>query len=188
MRREPARVLMPGRDRDCMRVTVDRDVVLEPNVKSLEVFAHQHEVDVVVTAARISACRSQVGVELELLAQPHIDRAESAADRRQRTLERQLVRRMLSSSAGGSGSPCFCAAATPLLRLPRKRLAERIENLDDSGGDLGSDSIPGNQGRNDRLLRARCRHLPRHRFDVPRRFGETVANAELRSKRDPGSA
>ena len=52
-----------------MRVTVDRDVVLESDVKPFEVFAHKHDVDVVISpAGNQRACWTQVRVELELFA------------------------------------------------------------------------------------------------------------------------
>jgi len=62
-----------GGHRHRMRVVVDADVVLVADVQTLEVLAHDHEVDVVEAAAwNQRARRTQVGVELELLAQSHV--------------------------------------------------------------------------------------------------------------------
>ena len=52
MRRDARPGVDAGRDRDGVRVVADRDVVLEADVQPLEVLADQHDVDVLVAAAR----------------------------------------------------------------------------------------------------------------------------------------
>ncbi len=79
-------------DGDRMGIAVDRDVVFETDIQALEVLAHHDQIDVVVASARDQRLgRPHIGVELELLPQTHVRRAETPADRGfQRTLERQL--------------------------------------------------------------------------------------------------
>ena len=83
--RDPARSrprVDAGGDSHRVRVVADRDVVLEGDVETFQVLADQHEVDVLEAPARHQRVRgAQVGVELEFLAQPHVDGAEAAADR-----------------------------------------------------------------------------------------------------------
>ena len=69
-----------GGHRDGVRIVVDLDVVLVPDVQALEILAHHHQIDVVEAAAgNQRARRAQVGVQLELLAQAHVRGAIAAA-------------------------------------------------------------------------------------------------------------
>ena len=107
MRSAPARVLTPEAMRDGMRIVANRDVVLEAHVEAFEILADQHEVDVLVAPAGHQRARgAHVGVELEFLAQAHVDRAEAAADRRgERALEREPRAADAVERIRGSGSP-----------------------------------------------------------------------------------
>ena len=147
-----------------MRVAVDRDVVLEADVEALEVLAHQHEVDVVVASAgNERARRAHVGVELELLAQPHVDRPEAAADRRgERSLEREPrapdaveQRRRQRIAASLRSPPCRPAGCPSRTARP-----QRVEDLDDRGGDLGADAVAGNERGRDLPALSSHVHLP----------------------------
>src|SRR5258706_36391 len=69
-----------GGERHRVRIVADRDVVLEAHVQALEVLAHEDEVDLLVAPARDQrARRTQVGIEVELLAQAHVRGAKAAA-------------------------------------------------------------------------------------------------------------
>ena len=60
------------------------DLVLEAGVKALRVFANDDEVDAGIPGRNMGQVldRTEVGVELELLAQGNVDTGEAAADRR----------------------------------------------------------------------------------------------------------
>ena len=98
-----------GRNGHRVRVVADRDVVLERDVKSLQVLAYHDEVDVLIASAgHQGPGRAKVGVKLEFLAQPHVHRAEAAADRSgQRPFQREP------------------GAADAVQRRRRKRVGER---------------------------------------------------------------
>ena len=69
-------------------------LVLDARVEVLGVLADDDDVDVLVPRAdaRVRLARAQAGVELELVAKRHVDRAEAGADRRRdRALERDAV-------------------------------------------------------------------------------------------------
>ena len=59
------------------------DLVLDPRVQPLGVLAHDHEVDVLDSASRRPAGshRPEARVEVERVAQAHVDALESLADR-----------------------------------------------------------------------------------------------------------
>ena len=86
-----ARVHAAGH-RDRVRVIADLDVVLVADVQPLEILAHHHQIDVVEAAARNErARRTQVRVQLELLAQAHVRGAIAAArGRLERSLEGEV--------------------------------------------------------------------------------------------------
>jgi hypothetical protein len=65
--------------------------VFEGDIKTAEIFSHQHDVDIVESSSGDHAAnRTHIGVKPEFLAQTNIDRSKPAADRRcQRTLQRQ---------------------------------------------------------------------------------------------------
>ncbi len=76
-----------ARDRDGVRIVADLNVVLVPDVQSLEILAHHHQIDVVeASAGNERARRAQVRVELELLAQAHVRGAIAAARGRLQTV------------------------------------------------------------------------------------------------------
>ena len=143
-----ARVHARG-DRHRLRIVVDRDEVLECDVEAFEVLADQHEVDLVVAAREQRACGADVRVELELLAQADVDRAETASDRRgQRPLERKAGAANAFERRGGEwvarGGNRRHAG---LLRFPRERRAECFEDALRHGDDLGADAIAGDERR-----------------------------------------
>ena len=74
-----------------VRIAVDGNEMLVAHVEAFIVLAHQHQINVVIAATGDDGLtRTQIGVELELLAQLHINRSVATADWRfQRTLEGQ---------------------------------------------------------------------------------------------------
>ena len=103
---------------DRVRVVVDLDVMLVADVQALEVLAHHHQVDIVEAAAgNQRACRAQVRVQLELLAQPHVRGAIAAAGG---SLERSFQRETRPADARDG--------------LRRKRIARGLHALE--AGDL----------------------------------------------------
>ena len=79
-----------GDDLDALR-RVRADAMLDARVQVLGVLAHDDQIDVLV--ARLNALhrasRAEVGIQVERLAQGHVDGAEALADRRRdRALER----------------------------------------------------------------------------------------------------
>ena len=131
-----------------LRIVADADVVLEARVEALGVLADQDDVDVVVaTAGNDVAPRPHVGVEVEGLAERDVDRAIPFADRRlERTLEREVRaldrlerlvrhRRALLGDAGRAGD----------LSIPVEVGAGGVEDRERCFGDVGTDSVTGNQ-------------------------------------------
>jgi hypothetical protein len=141
-------------DRDGLVVVADRDVVLEGHVQPFQVFPDQHEVDVLVAAARDHrAGRADIGVQLEFLPQPDVDRAKAAADRGgERAFERQLgapdagqrVGRQRIAAGGDAGQAA-------LLDVPGERAAKGGEDRHQGVDDLGADAVAGDEGRGNRL-------------------------------------
>ena len=102
---------------DGVRVVVDLDVVLVPDVQAFEVFAHDHQIDLVEAAARDQSARgAQVGVQLEFFPQSHIGGAVSAAGR---GFERALQ--------------CQTRAADAVDGLGRQRIAGCLDSLEARG-------------------------------------------------------
>jgi hypothetical protein len=107
---------------------------------------HHHQVDVLEAAAGNDGLRrTQVGVELELLAQAHVGGTIAAAGRGfQRSLERQPV----LADAVDAGLRQRIAAGGDAgqardLGFPLERRAERVEHLDRRSGDFGADAVSG---------------------------------------------
>ena len=91
----------------------DHDV-LEAAVEVLGVLAHDDQVDLLEAGgdARQRAQRAQVGVEVELLAELHVDRLEALAHLGgDRALSATQLRRIDSRTSGGSGLPYFSSAS-----------------------------------------------------------------------------
>jgi hypothetical protein len=130
-------------------VVVDLNEVLVTDVQTLEILAHDHEIDIVEAAAGDEGtCRTQIRVQLEFLAQTHVRGAIAAAGRRlqgsfqceSRAADaRDRDRRQRIARALDSLEACH-------LRVPFERRAERVENLERGVYDLGSDPIAGDQG------------------------------------------
>jgi hypothetical protein len=137
-----------GGHRHSVRVVVDLHVVLVADVEAFQVLAHDHEVDVVVAAARNEgACRAQIRVELERLAQAHVRRTVAAAGRR---LERALQRKARAANAVEHGrgqrvAGLLHAGQARDLAVPLEGGAERVEREQRGVDDLGTDAVAGNQ-------------------------------------------
>ena len=131
-----------------VRVVVDLNVVLVADVQALEVLAHHDQVDLVEAAARHEgARRTQVGVQLELLAQAHVGGAVAAA---RGGLERPLERQTRAPNAVDGLRRQRIArgldACQPRrLPVPLEGRAERIERSQRGVDDLGADAVAGNQ-------------------------------------------
>ncbi len=132
-----------------VRVIVDLNVVLVSDVQALEIFAHDNEVDVVEAAAGDeSSRRPQIGIELELLAQPHIRRSITAGGRSlQRPFERQPRALDAVDGLGRKGitgrSHAFQAGGLP---IPLKRRAESLQHREGGIHDFGADPVSRDQG------------------------------------------
>ena len=152
-----------GGDGDGVRIAADRNVVLEGDVETFEVFTHQDDVDVVVTTAGNDGARwAQVGVEPEGFAQPHVYRTKAAADGGgERSFERELRAANAFEQSGGQRIAGFlrCRHAA-LLSLPLERRSERSENLDHRRGNLRPDAVARNQGRGNAALLSRHSDSP----------------------------
>jgi hypothetical protein len=138
-----------GGHADGVGVAVDRDVVLVAHVEAFVVLAHHHQVDVLEAAAGNDGLgRTQVGIQLELLAQAHVGGTVAAARRGfQRPLERQPV----LADAVDAGLRQRIAAGRDAgqardLGFPAERRAQRIEHLDRRSGDFGADAVSRDQG------------------------------------------
>ena len=126
--------------------------MFEADVKTFKVFAHEHDVDVFVAAARDQrARRTQIRVQLEFLSQADVDRSVAATDRGgQWPLQREPRATNAVEQRGRKRvAGLFNGRHSALLNVPHKRLAQRVENLDHGGGDFGPDTIAGNQGCGD---------------------------------------
>ena len=134
---------------DGVRVVVDLDVMLVPDVQALEIFAHHDEIDVVEAAARNQGSRwPEIGVQLEFLAQAHIGRSITAPGR---GLERALQGEPRAADArdglGGEGIlGDLHALESSGLPFPLKGRSERIQSCEDRLDDLGTDAVSGNEG------------------------------------------
>ncbi len=137
-----------------MRVVVDLDVVLVPDVQTLEIFAHHHQIDVVESAARNQRARgAQIGIQLELFAQTNIRRSIAAARRSlERPLERQpRARDAVDRCARQRISGGFHAFQAGRLPIPLKWRAQSLQRGERRIHDLGSDPVSGDQGGGNRL-------------------------------------
>ena len=135
-------------DLDALR-RVRPDPVLDPGVQVLGVLAHDDQVDVVVAGldALHRPRRTDVGVQLERLAQPDVDGAEAGADRgRDRSLDGHAVasdrlddpvrqRRPLAGDRRLAG----------LLDVPFEADAGRLEHVLGGLGQLRTDPVAGDQ-------------------------------------------
>jgi hypothetical protein len=119
------------RDRHCVRIIAYGEVVLPGDVEALEVFAHEDDVDVFIAPAGHEGARwPQVGIQAELLAQPHVHRAEASADRRgERTLEREAgAANALEEHRRQRVVVLRDRRHATLVALPREWRAGRVEN------------------------------------------------------------
>ena len=147
-RRLPCRVFTPLAMATACGIVADLNVMLVPDVQSLEILAHHHQVDVVEAAARDErARRAQIRVQLEFFAQPDVRGAIAAAGGRlSGTLSARCVRRMLAMVRVGSGSPAGLHTLKARdLAVPLEGRAERIERRQDAVDDFGSDAVSGNE-------------------------------------------
>ena len=123
--------------------------MLVADVQALEVLAHHDQVDVVEAAARNQgARRAQVGVELELLAQPHVGRAVAAAG------AASPAGPSARAACGGccpawpwaAGRPRPCTPARPATcRSQSNGRLQRVQRRQRGVDDLRADAVAGNQ-------------------------------------------
>ncbi len=137
-----------GRHGDCVRIVVDLDVMLVADVQAFQVFAHDHQVDLVEAAAgNQRACGPQVGVQLEFFPQAHVRRAVAAARRR---LERALQRQAGASDAvDGPRRQRIARRLDPLqsgdLSIPIEGRPERLQRGERGVDDFGADPVSGDE-------------------------------------------
>src|SRR5882762_1196603 len=141
IRRAPTPGIHARRNRYGTRVVTDCHVVLKADVQPLEVFADQHQIDVVVAAAAEDGAHgTDIGVQPELFPQAHIDGPESAADRRRKgPLEREPRATDALQCFGRQGIPTgMNRAHSTLLDVPDERRAEPVgsdlDGLEDRRG------------------------------------------------------
>ena len=130
-------------------------LVLDAAVKAFGVLADDHHVHVLEPRldAGHAAHRPHGGVQVQRLAQLHVDRAEPLADRRgDRPLEGDLVR-----LDGGERAlrqdvviPLFEGGGAGRQFDPFDRQPRRLEDALGGGGDFGPDAVAGDE--NDRVL------------------------------------
>jgi hypothetical protein len=129
------------------RIIADAHVVLVPDVQPFGVLAHEHEIDVVEAAGHDGAGRTHIRVEIERLAQRHVDRAEPFAHRRlERSLERDA--RLLDGIERGVGhrvAPAADAGDAGDLGIPGDVGAGGGEDADGGVGDRRADAVAGDQ-------------------------------------------
>ena len=133
---------------DGARIVTDLHEVLDPDIQSLEVLAHEHDIDVLESPAgndRLGG--ADVGEELERLAKSDVHRAEPGADgRRERSLERDPVlpdavdRRVRKRRTGR-----VHRRHPRQLVIPVEAKAGGLEHLHGLCGDLGSDPVAGDE-------------------------------------------
>ena len=110
--------------RDDLLGGVRPGLVLDSGVQVLGVLADDDDVDVLVARAhaRVRLAGAQACVQLELVAERDVDRAEARADRRRdRALEGDAVLATDSSVSSGSGVPASSMTSTPAWRTSHSR-------------------------------------------------------------------
>src|SRR6478752_4955605 len=124
--------------------------MFESDIKTAEIFPHQHDVDIVESSSGNHASnRTQIGVKAEFLAQANIDRAESSADRRRQrafqgksrapdAVQRRLRQRITAFLDGRQAA---------LADVPLERGAKRFENIDGRLHYLWTDTVARNERR-----------------------------------------
>src|SRR4051812_12598089 len=123
--------------------------MLDPDIKSLQIFPYQHDIHVLEPAARDEAARRpDVGKELEFLSQSDVHRSKPGADGcRQRTLESQ---RILPDAVDGGvrkrGSGGVHGSHAGELLIPVEAESGGSQHLHGLRGDLRPDTVPWNQG------------------------------------------
>ena len=71
----------PGADRHRVRVVADGNLVFKADVETLQILAHQHQVDVFIAPSRQKgAGATYIGVQLEFFTQSHVRGAVATAD------------------------------------------------------------------------------------------------------------
>ena len=143
-----------------VRIAVDRNEVLVAHVQAFVVLAHQHQVDVVIAAARNDGVGgAQVCVELEFLAQAHVRRAVTTADG---SFQRSLEGEPGLADAVETGRGQWVAASRDAggagdLLVPNEGSPEGIKDLEGGRGDFRADAIARDKGGRNRRV-ASCLH------------------------------
>ena len=126
---------------------------LDPGVQILGVLAHDHEVDgrigVARAHARVDLARPHLGVHVELLAERHVDRSESGADRRRdRPLDGHAVLPDRVEHVIGERIPAESVhhIGARILDVPFNPDTGCVDHSAGSFSDLGPGSISGYQG------------------------------------------
>ena len=179
-----------------LRVVADLDVVLDARRTALGVLAHEHDVDVVVAAARRRSCcagrtfayRSNV-----LRSATLTERKPSPTGVSSGPLSASRVRLIESSVASGIGSPYVATPAMPATCRSHSNVGARgLENADGGVGDVGPDAVAGNQ--RDREWPCRGSQRAQRAYDevgdvAPARLGEqraaSTCGARDRSRTSP---
>jgi hypothetical protein len=122
---------------------------LDAGVQVLVVLAHHHQVDVLVPGADppVGLARPQAGVQVQLLAQGHVDAAEPGADRGgQRPLDGHAVAADGVQHVVGQGRAVLVDDLGPgLLDVPVERHAGALEDPAGRLRQLRSDPVPGDE-------------------------------------------
>ena len=104
--------------------------------------------------------RPDAGVEVQLLAQQHVDRAKARADRRRRRAldARPRCASATRASPPGSGLPCLRYSSMPASwRSQLKCDARGLEDAPGGLGQLGAGAVAGDEGH---VVRHRCSAMP----------------------------
>ena len=123
---------------------------LDARVEVLGVLAHDHDVGLGEPGAHalVGLAGPDAGVQVELLAQQHVDRAEAGADRRRgRALDADPVRLIDSSVRSGNGLPSSLVdVLAGGLLVPLELDAGRLEHPAGGLGQLGPGAVAGDEG------------------------------------------
>ena len=131
------------------RVLPHADVVLDPRVQAFGVLPHDDDIDIVVSSARHDRFRgTDVRIQVEVLAQRHVDGPEARSDgRRQGPLETEPVPLdRIERLLGQQIVSLLDRGEARVLPVPLQRGARRIQNPDHFLRDRRSDSVARYQG------------------------------------------
>ncbi len=131
-----------------MGIVVDLNVIFMAEIQTLQILAHDHQVDVVeASAGNQRTRRAQVREQLELLPQAHVGGSVTAARRRlERTLQGEPSPLDALDGLGRQGiARGFDGAEACDLRVPFERRTERLEDRERRLDDFGTDPVARDQ-------------------------------------------